>query len=52
MLGQRVATLIDQYLDAGEYKAVWQADNNPSGIYFSKLSGTQFTQSAKMILLK
>ena len=58
VLGQKVADLVNQKLDAGYHSVKWNAVNNASGVYFYKLTATSengkqlFTSSRKMILLK
>jgi len=50
--GQEVNTLVDEELNAGEYRYQWNADKYPSGIYFYRLKTPKFTSFGKMILLK
>jgi hypothetical protein len=52
LLGQKVATLFDGVQTAGEHTVVWDAQNQPSGVYFYKISFNNFTKSEKMLLLK
>lgn len=57
IMGQRVATLVNEHLQAGEYSVTWDsrcADGQPvaSGIYFYRIATEQFTTSRKMVLLK
>jgi hypothetical protein len=52
ILGNEVATLVEEYKPAGKYSAVFNAIGLPSGIYFCKLSAGNFVQTRKMILLK
>jgi Secretion system C-terminal sorting domain len=55
ILGRKVTTLIDDYLDAGNYKVEWntaQHHNIASGIYFYTIQAGNFVESKKMILLK
>lgn len=57
VLGQKVATLVDQEMAAGKYRAVWdgKADSgNPlsSGIYFYKFEADNFVKTSKMVMLK
>jgi hypothetical protein len=58
ILGQKVADLVNQKLEAGYHSVKWNAINNASGVYFYKLTATSengkqlFTSSKKMILLK
>jgi len=55
--GQRVATLVDETLEAGEHQAVWRGrDNNDrpcaSGVYLVRLRAGDFVQTRKLLLLK
>ncbi len=56
VLGKEVATLVDEYRNAGNYEAEFNPESsikNPaSGIYFYQLKAGDFIQSKKMILLK
>ncbi len=52
VLGNEVATLVDEYREAGRYEAPFDALKLSSGIYFYKLQIGSFIQSKKMILLK
>jgi hypothetical protein len=57
VLGQKVATLVDQEMAAGKYRAVWDGkaeSGNPlsSGIYFYKFEADNFVKTNKMVMLK
>ncbi len=52
VLGNEVATLVNEQQQAGVYRADFSADNLPSGMYFARLTANEFTQVVKMILLK
>ncbi len=57
ILGQRIATLVNKELKAGEYRYKWNAENDygpkiQSGVYFYKLQTPYFVTSKKMILIK
>jgi hypothetical protein len=51
-IGEQVAELVNQVIAAGTYNVDWNAENNPSGIYFYSLTAEGFTSTKKMILLK
>ena len=51
-LGVEVTSLFNQQLTPGTYEIEWNASNNPSGIYFYKLTSGDFTETRKMALLK
>lgn len=55
--GQKVATLVDGTLEAGEHTVQWHSRDQSgtpvaSGIYLYRLTAGEFTDSKKMILLK
>mgnify|MGYP001283885954 CR=1 FL=1 len=52
VLGNEVATLIDEFREAGKYEVEFDAGNFSSGIYFYKLQSGIFVETMKMILLK
>jgi len=52
LLGQIVATLVDEPKSPGEYSAQWDATNVPSGMYFYRLSAGSFSDVKKMVFLK
>lgn len=57
ILGQRVATIINGFMFAGDYELNWEAKNSlgqtlSSGLYIYKLQTEHFTKTKKMIFLK
>jgi len=52
VLGNEVATLLDEYREAGRYEVEFNASNLSSGIYFYKLTVGSFVETKKMILLR
>lgn len=57
ILGQRVATLLDESLPAGRYEETWNGCDDhgervSSGVYFYRLGASERQVSRKMILLK
>ncbi|MEE9169879.1 MAG: T9SS type A sorting domain-containing protein, partial [bacterium] len=60
LLGQRVATLVDEQKLAGNYEVQWQAGDVPSGAYFYRIQVTgaakdgksAFVETKKMYLIK
>lgn len=53
-LGNEIATLVDEYRDAGTYNVQFSLNNLQltSGIYFYQLEIGNFTQTKKMILIR
>jgi hypothetical protein len=52
VLGNEVATLVDEYKPAGSYEVEWDAKNYPSGVYFYRLQAGSFVETKKLILMK
>jgi len=52
LLGQSVATLINEQQHAGTYGVSFDASDYPSGIYFYKITAGKFVSTHKMILMK
>jgi len=52
LLGQEVATLISENLNAGEYNYSWNADSFASGVYLYRLQAGSNIEIRKMILLQ
>ena len=57
ILGQKVATVIDKFYNAGIYKIKWDATNDyggrlTSGIYLYRLKAGKVTQVKKLLLLR
>jgi hypothetical protein len=52
ILGNEIATLVDEYKPAGRYEAEFNASSLPSGVYFYQLKTSEFVQTRKMILMK
>jgi len=52
VIGQKVATLVNEKLNAGIYKIEWDASGFSSGVYFYKLKQGPQVTAKKMILVK
>jgi hypothetical protein len=52
VLGNKVATLVDEYRPAGSYEVEFNAFNLPSGVYFYNLQSENFKETKKLILMK
>jgi hypothetical protein len=52
ILGNEVATLVDEYKPAGEYEVTYYANNNPCGVYIYQLIAGNYLHTRKMVVLK
>ncbi len=52
MLGEEVATLVDEVQSAGYRLVEWDASGLPSGIYFYRLTAGTFTETKTLLLMK
>jgi endoglucanase len=52
VLGNEVATLVNEYKPAGNYEVEFNAQNISSGIYFYTLSNQNYSKTKSMVLLK
>jgi hypothetical protein len=52
VLGNEVATLVNEEKQPGNYEVEFNASNLPSGIYFYKLQAGDYNQTKKMVLLR
>jgi len=52
VLGREVATLVDEFMQAGTYKTNFNASGLTSGVYFYQLSTGSFNETKKLILMK
>ncbi|MDO8549863.1 MAG: T9SS type A sorting domain-containing protein, partial [Ignavibacteria bacterium] len=52
VLGNEVATLVDEYKPAGMYEVTFNAAGLSSGIYFYRLQAGDFVETKKLILMK
>jgi len=52
LLGREIETLIDGFIEAGDYSIVYGADDLSSGIYFYRLEIDNHSESKVMTLLK
>jgi hypothetical protein len=51
-LGQKVSTVVNEFLNAGSYEVNFNAENLVSGMYIYKITAGSFTSTKKMLLLK
>ena len=52
LLGQEIATLVNEEKAAGSYRATFDASNLPSGTYFYALKTAEYSSVKKMAILK
>ncbi len=52
VIGQTVATLVDEFQHAGFKSVSYDASRLPSGIYFYQLQAGTYTETKKMLLIK
>jgi len=50
--GQKVATLLDGYLPAGEHTVMWHAGEISNGVYFIRVRHNNTVRTAKVMLVK
>ena len=52
VLGREVATLVDEYQNAGSFDVEFNAFHLPSGVYFYQLKAGEYVETKKMMFLK
>src|SRR5207247_3154008 len=52
LLGQEVATLVNQEQTKGNYVALFEANKMATGVYFYRLEAGKFSETKKMLLLR
>lgn len=52
LLGQEVATLVDEVKQPGTYSVTWDASAFASGVYIYKMTAGGFVESKKLVLLR
>ncbi|HEY4613343.1 MAG TPA: FG-GAP-like repeat-containing protein [Bacteroidota bacterium] len=52
VLGNELATIVNEHLAPGVYRRTWDAHPFPSGVYYYRLQSSNFVETRKMILLK
>jgi subtilisin-like proprotein convertase family protein len=51
-LGREIQTLINDVLTQGDYEAVWNAKNFPSGVYYYRIETNGLSETKRMLLTK
>ncbi len=52
ILGQEVATLVDEVKTPGYYTVIWDASDMASGIYFCRLEAGTYSATRRMVLIR
>jgi len=52
LLGQEVATLVNEYRSTGTYEVVWNATGMPSGVYFYRMSAGLQGEAPEIVLTR
>ena len=52
MAGQKVDTLVSDFMDSGRHSVVWNGSNFSTGVYFYTVTSGEFSKTMKMTLLK
>jgi hypothetical protein len=52
LLGEKVVTLAEMNMKSGINEFIWNAANQPSGVYFYTLKAGSFSETKKLILMK
>jgi len=52
VLGNEIATLVNEEKPVGSYEVEFDASNLPSGVYFYTLISNKFMETKKLVLLK
>jgi len=50
--GQKIDTLVDGFMDAGQHSVVWDASGFSAGVYFYTVKAGDFSRTLKMTLVK
>ncbi|MDE3056919.1 MAG: T9SS type A sorting domain-containing protein [Bacteroidota bacterium] len=52
VLGEKVATLVNETKSAGRYHAKFDGSSLPSGVYFYRIQAATYTETKKLLLMK
>jgi len=50
--GREIVTLVNDKIEAGHYNVVWDASNNPAGVYLLRMEAGVFSGTQKVVLVK
>jgi hypothetical protein len=52
MLGREITTLVNENVNPGNHIIIWDASNQPSGIYFYLFYAGEYSETKRLVLLK
>jgi len=52
LLGEEVATLVNEVKQAGQYEVKWDAEGLASGVYLYRLEAGEFRETKRMVLMR
>jgi photosystem II stability/assembly factor-like uncharacterized protein len=52
ILGQKIASIVDGWREAGTYRVSWNADGFPTGVYFFRLRAGSHSSFRKLLLIR
>lgn len=52
ILGSEIATVVNEFKQAGEHEILFQAKDLPSGVYFCSITSPGFVKTTKLVLLR
>jgi hypothetical protein len=52
LMGQKIATLVNGIMGAGYHTSIWDASDQPSGIYFIRFNDRNNSQSRKLTIIR
>jgi len=52
IVGQKVATIANEFMSAGSHSVIWDASGFSAGVYFYTVKSGEFSRTMKMTLLR
>jgi plastocyanin len=52
LIGEEIATIVNENMAAGSYSRLWSAASIPSGVYFYRMQAGNYTSMKKLVLMK